>query len=75
MPQQLNQVTVNKLIKGLITEAGELSFPEDATIDELNCVLDKDGSRRRRLGLEKLASSSALADVGSDKINYSFFLI
>ena len=73
MPQQLNQVTVNKLIKGLITEAGELSFPEDATIDELNCVLDKDGSRRRRLGLEKLASSSALSNVGSDKINYSYF--
>lgn len=37
---------------GLITEAGELTFPENASIDELNCDLLKDGSRRRRLGVE-----------------------
>lgn len=50
--QNLNQRTVNNLIKGLITEAGELTFPEGASIDELNCVLSRDGSRSRRLGLE-----------------------
>jgi hypothetical protein len=36
----------------LITEAGELTFPEDASIDELNCLLERDGSRRRRLAVE-----------------------
>jgi len=39
-------------VKGLITEAGELTFPEDASIDELNCVLNRDGSRRRRLAVK-----------------------
>ncbi len=43
---------MNTFIKGLITEAGELTFPEDASIDELNCLLDRDGSRRRRLAVE-----------------------
>jgi len=49
--QNLNQRTVNNLIKGLITEAGELTFPEGASIDELNCSLSRDGSRSRRLGI------------------------
>lgn len=50
--QNLNQRTVNSLIKGLITEAGELTFPEGASVDELNCSLSRDGSRSRRLGIE-----------------------
>jgi hypothetical protein len=61
MPQKLTQATVNKLIKGLITEAGELTFPEDASVDELNCVLNRDGSRQRRKGLEQVFGSSTLA--------------
>ena len=40
---------MNTFIKGLVTEAGELTFPQDASIDESNCVLERDGSRRRRL--------------------------
>lgn len=51
MAQRANQKIVNNFIKGLITEAGELSFPEGASVDELNCDLRKDGSRRRRLGV------------------------
>lgn len=51
MPQSLTQKTVNTFVKGLITEAGELTFPEGASIDELNCDLKRDGSRRRRLGV------------------------
>ena len=50
--QNLNQRTVNNLIKGLITEAGELTFPEGASVDELNCSLSRDGSRSRRLGVQ-----------------------
>lgn len=53
MPQSLNQRAVNTFIKGLITEAGELTFPPDASIDELNCDLRRDGSRRRRKGAAK----------------------
>jgi hypothetical protein len=51
MPQSLSQKAVNNFVRGLITEAGELTFPEGASVDELNCELRRDGSRRRRLGL------------------------
>lgn len=56
--QNLNQRTVNTLNKGLITEAGELTFPEGATIDELNCSLSRDGSRSKRFGLELESGAS-----------------
>ena len=52
MPQSLNQKAVNNFVRGLITEAGELTFPEGASVDELNCDLRRDGTRRRRLGVE-----------------------
>jgi len=52
MAQRISQKTVNTFVKGLITEAGELTFPENASVDELNCLLQRDGSRRRRLSAE-----------------------
>ena len=51
MPR-VSQKPVNVFNKGLITEAGELTFPEGASVDELNCALLRDGSRRRRLALK-----------------------
>ena len=38
--------------KGLITEASPLTFPENASLDESNFVLNRDGSRARRLGVD-----------------------
>jgi len=38
--------------KGLITEASPLTFPENASLDENNFVLNRDGSRSRRLGID-----------------------
>lgn len=60
MPQKLTQATINKLTRGFITEAGELTFPEEATVDELNCVLNRDGSRQRRKGLTALTGTDSL---------------
>ena len=57
MSQSLNQKVTNTFIKGLITEAGELTFPADASVDESNCLLERDGSRRRREGLNFESSS------------------
>ena len=57
MPQSLNQKVTNTFIKGLITEAGELTFPADASVDELNCLLERDGSRKRREGIDFEQSS------------------
>ena len=51
MAQTLTQKTVNTFVKGLITEASELTFPENASVDELNCSLERDGTRRRRKAL------------------------
>lgn len=59
MSQVLQNRTVNTFVKGLITEATEATFPPDASVDENNCVLDRDGSRRRRLGLEVEADSNS----------------
>lgn len=38
--------------RGIITEASPLTFPENASIDEDNFVLNRNGSRARRLGIE-----------------------
>ena len=45
------QKQTTQFVKGLVTEAGELTFPEGASVDELNCDLSRKGSRRRRLGI------------------------
>tara|TARA_R110002012_G_scaffold16117_2_gene62768 strand:- start:9139 stop:11391 length:2253 start_codon:yes stop_codon:yes gene_type:complete len=42
----------NTFVKGLITEANALTFPENSSIDEENFVLNRDGSRSRRLGID-----------------------
>jgi len=42
----------NNFVKGLITEASPLTYPENASIDEDNFVLNRSGTRERRLGLD-----------------------
>lgn len=56
MAQQYSLEASNTFVKGLITEAGELTFPKDASVDELNCDLLRTGARRRRLGMAFEAS-------------------
>jgi len=45
-------------IGGLITEASPLTYPENASIDEENFLLNRDGSRQRRLGMNYEAGYS-----------------
>lgn len=52
MAQQYSTKPVNNFIKGLITEASVMSYPEGASSDELNCDLLKNGARQRRRGAE-----------------------
>lgn len=42
----------NTFVKGLITEAGYLTYPENASVDELNTVLSRKGNRTRRFGID-----------------------
>ena len=49
---QKSEKAYRSFIKGLVTEANELTFPDNASIDEQNFVLKRDGSRARRLGID-----------------------
>lgn len=52
MPKQYQPLEFNTFVKGIITQASPLTFPENASIDEDNFVLNRDGSRDRRLGMD-----------------------
>jgi hypothetical protein len=52
LAQQSVKREYNTFVKGIVTEAGPLTFPENASLDEENCVLNRDGSRQRRLGMD-----------------------
>jgi len=62
----MTQKTVTTFVKGLITEAGELTFPADASVDEDNCDLRRDGSRRRRKGIDRETSATLSGFTVSD---------
>lgn len=51
MSRQRLQAEVVNHVRGLITEAGRLTFPEDASVYEINFVLHPSGVRQRRLGM------------------------
>ena len=52
MVKPSKRVEVNNFVKGLITEASPLNFPANASLDEENFELNRDGTRDRRLGLD-----------------------
>lgn len=60
MSRNYQPVELNTFVGGLITEASPLTFPQNASLDELNFVLDKDGSRSRRLGMDMEDSFAAI---------------
>lgn len=52
MPQQKTPIEITSFSKGLVTEVNPLSFPPDASLDEQNFILNRDGTRDRRLGMD-----------------------
>ena len=52
MPKQGQRAEINTFIQGLITEASPLNFPPQASRDEENFELFRDGTRKRRLGID-----------------------
>lgn len=52
MPKSKAYVEQNSFVGGLITEASPLTFPNNASLDEANFILNRDGSRSRRLGMD-----------------------
>lgn len=63
----------NTFVKGIITEANALTFPENASVDEANFVLNRDGSRQRRYGmdLEDGYTATAVSSMTSAAIGVS----
>ena len=62
-----NEKQYNTFVKGFITEASALIFPENASLDEDNFTLERDGSRSRRLGLN-YEPGHLLKDTGLDPV-------
>ena len=52
MAQSEGKAVINNFIGGLITDYQELNTPQNVTVDEDNCDLDRKGSRKRRLGID-----------------------
>jgi len=68
MPATSGSKTYFTFVKGIVTEASPLIFPENASIDEDNFVLNRDGSRQRRLGVD-YEDDYVLKDTGSTYAN------
>lgn len=52
MPQETGIVVENNFIKGLVTEATALNFPDSAVTETYDCEFDLDGSVYRRPGYD-----------------------
>jgi len=52
MARQPIQAEYTTFVKGLITEASPFTYPENASLEEVNFVLNQDGSRSRRFGMD-----------------------
>ena len=52
MAQQKTTIESTDFTGGLITEVNPLTFPPNASVDELNFNLNRDGTRSRRLGMD-----------------------
>lgn len=57
MARATTTLEVNTFVAGLVTDASPLTFPDNASLAEENFVLERDGSRRRRLGMDYEANA------------------
>ena len=64
MPRTEGRRTYNTFVKGIITEATGINYPENASVDEANFELYRNGSRQRRLGFN-LESGFVNTDVSA----------
>lgn len=74
MARSKTQLERNTFVRGLITEASPLTFPENASIDERNFILNRDGSRRRRLGVD-IESTGVQIDTEETPLTFDEFNI
>lgn len=70
----LSPLEVSNFVGGLVTDANPMSFPPNASLDEYNMLLNQDGTRSRRLGIDIEANGTpiAVADVVADFSTISY---
>lgn len=75
MPRGQKDKLYRSFIKGLITEAGFLTYPEDSSTDELNTIIYRKGNRSRRLGMDFETGSNGtfLTDLSSSSVVNEYF--
>ena len=62
MARKQTSVEYSDFTRGFITEASPLTFPDNASLDEQNVNINRDGSRQRRFGMDWQASATAMTD-------------
>lgn len=67
MARRTQPVEVNTFVAGLVTDASPLTFPDNASLSEENFVLNRDGSRQRRLGMN-YETDATIVDSGQANI-------
>lgn len=77
MAREASAFEINKFIAGLVTDANPLTFPDNASLEEENFVLNIDGSRRRRLGMDfedgYQEITTTVADAGTSEPAFSSY--
>lgn len=66
MARQKASAEFKSFVKGIITEASPLNFPDNASLDEDNFVLNRSGTRQRRLGMDLESDYEVINTVESE---------
>lgn len=64
MASQILPININNFVKGFLTEVSPLSYPDGASLDEVNFTLKKDGTRRRRFGMKAESETDVISITG-----------
>jgi len=67
MSQSRQPIEISNFSKGILTEISPLNFPPEATRDERNFILNNNGTRTRRLGMD-FEPNRILHDTGLTKL-------
>ena len=74
MTRQTSPIEVKSWVSGLVTEASPLTYPENASIEEDNFILNTDGTRQRRLGIDfELESANITTSITSSTAPINLF--
>lgn len=75
MPRQVSLTEINTWVGGVHTDATPLTFPDNVSLSEVNFVLNSEGDRQRRLGMDFESGGSIITSSvnSSDTIGHSSY--